>query len=94
MLSIVDRALLYGAKIVDNQGTVYRVVDTTASPDRSYSVVLSVVPVKNRVSRPDTEEMAKRLFHYMAAENLLNPDCKIGHAKDRIVDALLAAKYL
>ena len=93
-LSMVDECFLLGAKIVDNHGTVYRVTEASVSPDVDHSVVLNVESVRVQVSRPDTEEMAKRLFHYMAAENLLNPDCKIGHAKDRIVDALLAAKYL
>lgn len=101
MMSFAEKTFWCGAKVVDDQGNVYRVANASPSVEIGHSLVLNVEPVKkplkdclNQAGKPDFDEVAKRLFHYMAAENLLNPDCKIGYVKDRVGDALRAAVYL
>lgn len=85
MLSLTDKALLYGAKIVDKQGTVYRVTDATASPDRSYSVVLSVAPVQKQLeSKPVVDRLFKYIFSALTDYDLINHKTSVGRARSLV----------
>lgn len=101
MMSFAEKTFWYSAKVVDDQGVVYRVADASASTEIGHSVVLNVEPVKrplkdyfNQAGKPDFDGMAKYIFGCMVAENLLNPECKIGTVKTRLEGFLRAAAYL
>lgn len=100
-ISLMNRNFLMGAKIVDDRGSEYRVAEIHCNPDIEHSMVLNVEPVKKslkdciyQADRPDFDRMAKYIFDCMVAEDLLNPDCKIGIAKGRINGFLRSAAYL
>lgn len=101
MMGFAEKTFWHGAKVVDDQGTVYRVVDATASPDRNYSVILSIEKVKKplkdyfyQAERPDFDKIAKYIFDCLVTENMVNPECKIGVVKDFINACVRAATYL
>lgn len=100
-ISLMNRNFLMGAKIVDDRGSEYRVAEIHCNTDIEHSMVLNVEPVKKslkdciyKADRPDFDGIAKYIFDCMVSENLINPECKIGTAKDRIKAFVRASAYL